>query len=645
MPIRFTKRRLLALGLMLGLFVVVLLFDWNWLRSPLAAYLSARLGREVTLQGNLEVGLSRQLFLQADEVVLANAAWAGAEPMAQAARVALRVDLGALWSRRLVLSEIVLVSPRLLLERNARGEGNWVIREPSGEAKAPPALGSPTITDGRLHYRDRHLKTDIRLDLSSVASEDAALPLQFSGQGTLRGQAFAIEGRGAPLLALRDQSRPYRLDVQVSAGRTRAHFAGSLVPLQLRDIDGRLSLQGADLAELYPTIPLPLPWTPPYRFSGQLRHDQGRWIFSDFAGRVGRSDLQGEITIDRRGERPQIVATLNSAYLDDQDLGGFVGLPPPHAGTPPQKKAAARQAASGKVLSDKSYQLDRLRAVDAKVRFTGAHVKRGKLPLDHLRVVLAIEHGEFRLQPIEFGIAGGRVVSQLTLDARRPTLRARAEVSVRQLDLARLLPKLKPPKGKSGKVSGRAQFAASGNSVADLFASMDGDVAFGMAGGQASALTLLLTNLDLARAAELLLRGDENAAIHCVIADFNVKQGRMVARTLLADTTAVSIEGEGSVDLRAENYDLVLRAKAKQASPLALRGPIVVSGSFRQPQVAPALGPVAARLGAAVALGILATPLAALLPLIDLGSGEDSDCRSLLAATENRRRGAAAERR
>ena len=78
MPIRFTKRRLLALGLMLGLFVVVLLFDWNWLRSPLAAYLSARLGREVTLQGNLEVGLSRQLFLQADDEMLQAAYEAGA---------------------------------------------------------------------------------------------------------------------------------------------------------------------------------------------------------------------------------------------------------------------------------------------------------------------------------------------------------------------------------------------------------------------------------------------------------------------------------------------------------------------------------------------------------------------------------------
>ncbi|MEF8701308.1 MAG: AsmA family protein [Candidatus Accumulibacter sp. UW20] len=642
MTIRFTKLRALAMGLTVGSLVVALLFDWNWLRSPLAGYLSARLGRELTIHGNLEIGLSRRLFIQADEVVLANAAWAGPEPMAQAARVALRVDLGALWSRRLVLSEVVLVRPRLLLERNAAGEGNWIVRPPSADAKAPPAIGSPNITDGRLHYRDPRAKTDIRLDLGSVVSGEAALPLEFAGEGTLRGQAFAIKGRGAPLLALRDSSKPYRLDVQASAGRTRAHFAGSLVPLQWRDIDGSLTLQGADLSELYPAMPVPLPWTPPYRFSGQLLHDHGRWIFRDFSGKVGRSDLQGEITIDRRGGRPQIDATVRSAYLDYQDLGGFVGLQQEPAARP-QKKTVARRVASGKVLSDQPFELDRLRAVDAKVRFTGARIKRGKLPFDHLSVVLALHAGELRLQPIEFGIAGGRVVSQLTLDARRQTLRATARTSVRELDLARLMPKLKPPRGKSGKVSGRAQLAASGNLVAALLASLDGEIALGMAGGQASALTLFLTNLDLARAGELLLRGDENAAIHCVVADLAVKRGVMVARTLVADTTAVHIEGEGSVDLRAENYDLVLRAKSKQAS-LALRGPIVVAGSFRQPQVSPAPGPVAARLGAAVALGILATPLAALLPLIDPGGSEDSDCRALLAAAENRRRGTAAER-
>jgi hypothetical protein len=44
--------------------------------------------------------------------------------------------------------------------------------------------------------------------------------------------------------------------------------------------------------------------------------------------------------------------------------------------------------------------------------------------------------------------------------------------------------------------------------------------------------------------------------------------------------------------------------------------------------VHPAVGEAAARIGAAVGLGILAPPLA-LLPLIDLGNAPDADCRAL----------------
>jgi len=39
---------------------------------------------------------------------------------------------------------------------------------------------------------------------------------------------------------------------------------------------------------------------------------------------------------------------------------------------------------------------------------------------------------------------------------------------------------------------------------------------------------------------------------------------------------------------------------------------------------------VAARVGASVALGVLLTPLAALLPLVDPGGGEDADCGALV---------------
>ena len=63
-------------------------------------------------------------------------------------------------------------------------------------------------------------------------------------------------------------------------------------------------------------------------------------------------------------------------------------------------------------------------------------------------------------------------------------------------------------------------------------------------------------------------------------------------------------------------------------SLLALRGPIVIGGTFKVPVVSPSLGQVAARVGAAVGLGALAPPLA-ILPFVDLGDAKDVDCRTL----------------
>ena len=89
------------------------------------------------------------------------------------------------------------------------------------------------------------------------------------------------------------------------------------------------------------------------------------------------------------------------------------------------------------------------------------------------------------------------------------------------------------------------------------------------------------------------------------------------------------ISGEGNIDFRDEKYDLALKAKSKRPSLLALRGPIVIGGTFKTPVVGPAVGPVAARTGAAVGLGMVAPPLA-LLPLIDFGGASDLDCKALM---------------
>ena len=618
--------------------ITLAFFDWNWLRGPLASYLSAKVGRPVRIEGNFHVALSTRPLLTADYLTVGNAPWSTEPTMASAQRVNVRLDLRSLLFGPLVLREASMVRPRLLLEKSADGQENWEI----GGA-GPPALPLPgrlKIEDGILRYRNPGAGTDVSVNIaSSASSASGATPVHFSGSGRLRNSAFTIEGNAESLLALEDRHQPYRIDVKARAGDTHAQYDGTVIPARLDSVDGMLMLQGRDLSQLYPIIPVPFPWTPPYRLSGRLKHDNALWSFHQFTGKVGDSDLAGRFDVDRSGKRLLVDADLVSQSLNYKDLGGLIGLPPaaqtPSVKSAAQKKETAKRAKTGRALPTKPYDPNHLRAIDAKVHLKGKRFMASDLPLDNLNAVLDLRDGIVTLNPLDFGVGGGHVVSTLVMDARDKIFTTKGEVTVRNVELSKVLPKLKPPQGSAGKVGGQAHFVATGNSIADMLAASNGEAALISWGGEASELSIVLTNLDLARAAQLLLKGDENSPIRCIVADFVAEDGRMVARTLVIDTDAEKILGEGSIDFANERYDLTLKAQSKRPSLLALRGPIVVDGSFSSPQVHPAVGPIAARVASSVALGAL-NPLAALLPLIDTGGSKDADCRGLMQeAKEN----------
>ncbi len=611
--------------------MVIVLFDWNWLRGPTSSYLSARFGRPVTINGNLRGEFALKPQLIADDVTLANASWGSDPTMARAQQIAVRLDVLSLFGPAVSLPELTLVRPVLLLERDAEGHSNWDF----GGISAIPRIGRLNIDAGVVRFLDPTPGSDITVDVASEeATESGELPLRFKGAGKLRKNDFTIDGRAATLLALEDSDRPYRLEFQAKAGATTARFNGTIVPARIDNVDGALSLQGRDLSQLYPIIPVPFPWTPPYRLNGNLKHGNGVWSFREFSGRVGESDLTGRFDIERKNERTLVDADVVSQNLNYKDLGGLIGLPPPTAApqarTTTQNKEAAKLERTGRVLPSKPYNLEGLRAVDATVRLKGKRIVTTDVPFDNLNAVMHLKDGLLKLQPFDVGIAGGRVATTLTMDVRGKVIKTDAEVTVRNLDLKQIVPELKPPKGSAGKVGGRAKFTATGNSVADMLATSNGEVALISWGGDASELAIVLTNLDLARAVELLLRGDANSPIRCVVANLVSENGVMEAKTLVIDTEAAKILGEGRIDFRDELYDLKLKAQSKRPSLIALRGPIVIDGSFKTPNVHPESGPIVARVGTSIALGAL-NPLAALLPLIDFGGASDANCQALIA--------------
>ncbi len=103
----------------------------------------------------------------------------------------------------------------------------------------------------------------------------------------------------------------------------------------------------------------------------------------------------------------------------------------------------------------------------------------------------------------------------------------------------------------------------------------------------------------------------------------------MQANALVFDTEVTTILGTGTVNLKDETLDLTLNQKTKFTSPLALRSPIHVRGSFAKPDVQVDKTALAARGLGAIALGLI-NPFLALIPLIDAGPGADSDCGQLV---------------
>ena len=282
-----------------------------------------------------------------------------------------------------------------------------------------------------------------------------------------------------------------------------------------------------------------------------------------------------------------------------------------------------------RVLSPLSFKLDRLREFDGELRFRGKSIRVDRVPMDNVDLHLVVDNGVLRYDPVKIGIASGQLLVTGTLDANKDAPRLDAKLEGRNLDLARIYPELASPRGRAGRFGGYAKVRGSGNSVAAIAAHAEGEGALIMSGGEASALALLLTNLDLAGAVPLILGGDKTAALHCAVTSFAIEDGVVDPHFLVIDTSAVRIDGDGTIDLENERPALTLRAKSKQFSIFALRGPIFVGGTLKHPTVGPTVAPIAARVGVAAGLASVLPPLA-ILPFIDFGGAPDVDCRGLL---------------
>ncbi|ALX34837.1 hypothetical protein ABW99_20585 [Pandoraea thiooxydans] len=641
---------LLVAAIIIGCAIFISVFNWNRARGWIDREVSAAVERPFAIRGDLTLqwlppdaeasGMGRWLprpRLIANDIVLGNPPWGLSPNMVEVQQASISLDWMPLLEHRVVLPEVALAAPHVDLERLADGRNNWTIKQSTGK----PSLwrfkiDRLVLEDGIIRVRDLGHKLDLTTELATI---DGQRPygIGFRTHGNFNGVLVSGRGRSGDVLSLENNGTPFPLDAAMHIGRTTIAVQGTFTnPLTLAALDMRLYLSGPTMADLYPITGVVLPNTPPYRTTGRLVHSPRTWRYEQFTGQVGSSDLSGTLTYHADQPRPLLEGAVVSNLLRLADLGPLIGAQTPgkHASggdlgrkPPPQPP--------GKVLPVAPFNTDRWRALDADVKFTGRKIIRGKdLPIENLVTHLLLRDGVLSLDPLQFGVAGGQMVSNITLDGRATPMRARMQMSLRHLKIKKLLPEVNLMKTSLGEVNGDVALDGTGNSVAALLGSSNGEVKALVDRGSISKLLTEYLGLNVGNIVFYKLFGDKQIEMRCAAADFGVDNGVMNARTFVIDTADMSIGVKGKIDMKNERFDLDIKPEPKHFGILSLRSPLYVKGTFKHPDVGVDAGTLLARAGGAIALGIVA-PVSALLPLLETGPGENSPCHKLLKAMEH----------
>jgi len=648
--------------------IFILVFDFNWLRVPVQNYISKKTQREFRMSHlAVKPGWHPRVIL--DNVYFQNADWSKQGPMANIGKLEFTVSLRDLWEHKVVLPRLALSNADITMEELADGRRNWIFSDPGDKSETVFRVSTLSVDHGKLHYINHGSPFDLTINAdtfdpgaapevtnASKAASNRSFTTRYSFQGKYRDAGFSGKAFTGDALTFQESKIPFPIRGNIIAGTTRLDVDGSVADVvHISAIDTQLHISGQTLANLYPFLLLPLPASPPYDVKGRLKMNGDHFAMNDLAGKIGSTDVAGRGAYERRKPRPLLTGELHSNLLNIADLGPLIGLKtkdsgnaprPTQAGTETRAAATAGEHTSGgdKMLPTGTFEATRLRAIDADVTYEAGKVTGPQeLALETFYASLHVHDAQLSLRPLQFGFAGGRLISNVKMDARGKPLKASADVDFRHVEVGKLFPALPNVAKGAGLVGAQIRLRGEGDSVADLVGSSSGTAAVAISDGRISNLLDAAVSLNGGRAIPALMGRDHDIAIRCGGAAFEVSNGQAKSTLMVLDTAQTRIDGQGTVDLKNEKFDIIFSPKPKHPGILSLRTPLRVYGSFRHPDYALDKKVLALRAGGALALAAV-SPIAMLLPLLETGPGKDTDCAAVLGPVQGARQEASSQK-
>jgi AsmA protein len=420
-------------------------------------------------------------------------------------------------------------------------------------------------------------------------------PLRLAGTATQPD----VVGTGGPIQAT--------ITAQAAGANLSAH--GTMPPsLGASGLDMTVSLHAPEVAALSPLIGRALPAAHDFALDAQvgdagvkLRGVAIRNLM--IASSIG--DATGELTV-QWAPRAAITGSLTSNVLDLDAItapaGGVLPAVWPLPGTsggggevvampqvPPTPSTGAPPANPAPPAQPPLLPLARLRTTDADVALAVANLTVAGQHLQDLQAHFQLADGKLALNPFRAQSPDGAIIGGISLDASSDDPPIAVTLRSPSISAAAVADLLGYPGGTTGTMQIDAQLSGVGQTLPALKATLDGHLGLAMVNGQvddALIQGLIGTALDTAGVPSF---GGGTSQVRCLALRMDFTNGLGRIRALAADTSKLTIDGEGEVNLQDQTADLHLRPRIR-LGPTEVAAPVWLHGAFGQ--MTAALDPV-----------------------------------------------------
>ncbi|HSD74967.1 MAG TPA: AsmA family protein [Steroidobacteraceae bacterium] len=631
-----------------GLFVLAMvlvawLVDPNDYKDEVAAAVKEKTGRDLELEGDLELSVFPWLALELGPARLGNPEGFGPGPFVSFAKADVGVRLFPLLRGQLEVRRLKLEGLQLNLVKNAQGRTNWqdLTETSTSEAVQPadagestlPDIGGLSIKDSALDYRDLGTSAHWRLRDLNVDT------------GRLReGDPFDVEmaftldqGEGSAATALKLKSE-VTLDTQAE----RYAF---------KDFDLDATLKAAAKDEKDRHIALQVP-------AMEADLAQQTLAAPQFSLRAAGAELNGGLSGTQIVDAPALTGTLNLKPVSPRELMRELNAEEPKTTDPKALSSLAFESklkATGKSIGledlkltlDDTHMTGRLgiedleakairfdltvdqidvdrylepeekekkpeeAPVELPVKGLEALNARGTLAIGTLtlagikmsavKVSVDAKDGLTRINPAQAKLYGGAYRGNVALDGRSSVAKLSMEEKVSGVDLAGLLGDLLDTKRLSGRATANAVLAARGTSKPSILRTLDGRIDFDVADGAIEGKDLWY---EMRRARALWKReaaptqpDTGRTTFRSLKGSATIAKGVLDNRDFVMEMDYLKVYGAGTLDLNTEKLDYKLQTNLYKMPPedagaemqdlKAAQIPVRVSGTLADMKVRP----------------------------------------------------------